>query len=166
MDRELGKVRLGQGRLDEARALLEGARAALAELGLEAEVIDASVALTHVLVVEGDRRAARAMSAALLADAVAAGADELLARIHWLLGASLMQSAEWDAAEAAFAAGRDAAAHWDGGHVRALNLVGLVAVAPHTQHDRRLEAVEARTCLHRLGVIRLPAPFESVQLEQ
>lgn len=166
VDRELGKVRLGQGRLDEARALLEGARAALAELGLEAEVIDASVALTHVLVVEGDRRAARAMSAALLADAVAAGADELLARIHWLLGASLMQSAEWDAAEAAFAAGRDAAAHWDGGHVRALNLVGLVAVAPHTQHDRRLEAVEARTCLHRLGVIRLPAPFESVQLEQ
>ena len=51
-------------------------------------------------------------------------------------------------------------------HVRALNLVGLVAVAPHTQHDRRLEAMEARTSLHRLGVIGLPAPFESVQLEQ
>jgi hypothetical protein len=76
-----------------------------------------------------------------------------------------MQCGEWAAAEAAFEAGRDAAAHWDGGHVRALNLVGLVAVAPNTQHDRRLEAAEARTCLHRLGVIRLPAPFESALLE-
>ena len=165
MNRELGKVRLGQGRLDEARSLLEGARAALAELRLQAEVLDATSALTHVLVVEGDRRRARAMTTAPRRRG-GCGRDELLGRIHWLLGASLMLSAEWDAADAAFAAGRDAAARWDGGHVRALNLVGLVAVAPHTQHDRRLEAMEARTSLHRLGVIGLPAPFESVQLEQ
>lgn len=161
VDRELGKVRLGQGRLAEAQTLLESARGSLGELGLQAEAVDAAVALTHVSLAAGDLRKARGMATALLADAVAAGADELLARIHWLLGTALMLAEEWDTAQAAFAAGRDAAALWDGGHVRALNLLGLAAVADHTGHDRSSEAVEARTCLHRLGVVRLPAPFDS-----
>jgi tetratricopeptide (TPR) repeat protein len=165
VDRELGKVRLGQGRLVEARTLLESARGALHDLGLQAEVVDAAVTLTHVSLIEGDVRQARATSAALLADAAAAGADELLARIHWLMGSALMQAADWGAAEAAFAAGRDAPALWDGGHVRALNLLGLVAVADHTGHDRNSEAAEAATCLHRLGAVGLPAPFDSLPLD-
>jgi len=165
VDRELGKVRLGQGRLEEARLLLESAKAALAELGLQGEVVDAAVALSHTTLVEGNVRQSRDMSAALLADAAAAGADELLARIHWLLGSALVQAQDWQAAQAAFAAGRDAAALWDGGHVRAINLLGLVAVAPHTRSDRHTEAAEARTCLHRLGVLRLPAPFDSLALD-
>lgn len=159
VDRELGKVRLGQGRASEARELLTSAQDALAGLDLAHEVIDARQALVQCLLIEGDVESARTEASALLADAVAAGADRLIAGIHWLRGTTLTATGEWPAAEAAFEAGRDVTGDWDGGHMYALNLLGLAQVAPHLGRDRTEELAEARAVLDRLGVRRLPAPF-------
>ena len=93
VDRELGKVRLGQGRTEEARELLQQARTALTELRLQNEAVDAAAALTQCLMLDGDVKEAGVAADALLADAAAVGADELVARIQWLRGTALVLSA-------------------------------------------------------------------------
>ncbi|HEX5969047.1 MAG TPA: adenylate/guanylate cyclase domain-containing protein [Intrasporangium sp.] len=164
VDRELGKVRLGQGRLADARQLLEQARSALVDLGLDHEAVDAAAAIIRCLLLEGDVKGAGIAADVLLADAAAVGADELVARIQWLRGTALMMMGNWTAARAAFEAGRDVTRRSDGGHVRALNLVGLAAVAPHVGSDGSADLAEAQACLTQLGVLSLPPPFDTTDL--
>ncbi|WP_353510969.1 adenylate/guanylate cyclase domain-containing protein [Intrasporangium sp.] len=164
VDRELGKVRLGQGRIDDARELLEQARSALERLGLEHEAVDAAVSLAHCRLVEHDFTGALAEAAALLPKAQAAAVDDLEARLHLIRGAALAFTGDWEAAETAFEMGRDVTTRHDGGHVRALNLMGLALVSPRTGHDRTAELTEAQECLAQLGVVRLPPPFDTTDL--
>ncbi len=85
--RETGKVRVGQGRVAEARSAFAEARAGLATEGLDNEVVEIESGLAECLAIEGDLDGAERTLVAALATAEAGGHGSVLTSLHCHLGA-------------------------------------------------------------------------------
>ena len=160
--RDLGKTRLGQGRPEAAMAHLEGARSRLGELGLDHEALDADVGLLGARIVSaqgpGEGAHLRMDLDALLVRARAAGLADLVARLHFLRGTSLLRGGQAAAALTAYETGAHAPPG-EGGFERALNQVGVALAAEANGQTRGTERADAQETLARLGVCALPIPM-------
>ncbi|MDN5796822.1 MAG: AAA family ATPase [Intrasporangium sp.] len=164
--RELGKVRLGQGHLAQARHELELAKDSLERLGLVQEAVDAELSLLTTELPRSMRPAATGGNPASLIPAIeaiqqraeAVGAVQLSAGVHWLRGAARLVAGEPAEARDAFALGASAPSDADGGHGRALNVLGL-ATACEQLHAAGPDRAGAERALTDFGVVSLPYPL-------
>jgi class 3 adenylate cyclase/tetratricopeptide (TPR) repeat protein len=149
----LGRIVARAGRTEEARALLEEARTAFAELGNPAWVAEATARIAEAYALAGEYREARAEAEAALAQAHAADAPPVLeAMTERLLGYALVQARQPDEAvehfERSLALAREVGANLEVAlTLRAMSDAGLAG--PEA-------ASESADILRRLSVVSLP----------
>jgi class 3 adenylate cyclase/tetratricopeptide (TPR) repeat protein len=156
--RETGKMRLGQGRLAEARDSLLSAREGLGAAGLGQELLYVSAGLARCLALEGDLPGAVDAIDEVLLEAERNGGAAALAWLHYVRGDLLLRQGRWDDAERAFCAGFEAPDSGDGGCFRGLNRLGLARAGARGDAARATGAAEAEAALVRLGVVIPPWP--------
>ncbi|MEO6511072.1 MAG: adenylate/guanylate cyclase domain-containing protein, partial [Nocardioides sp.] len=122
--RETGRVRVGQGRIDEARVAFGEARAGLLAAGLEHEAMDVEAGLAECAALEGDLPAALVMAQETIDHAGRIGHETAIGDLHCLLGSLLLQQGRYAAAEQQFELGLASPDAGEGGCVQALNLLG------------------------------------------
>ena len=155
--RETGRVLAGSGRVHEALALFDAARAGLSELGLPLELIGLEAALADCLTDAGDVDGAISVANEAVASAEELHAESLLAAVHRVRGRALLAAGRDDDARAAFEEGLRCPDGGDGRHEYALNLLGLGRLAErHGQPEATHLLNESRRILDALGVVATP----------
>ncbi len=149
----LGRIRLRESRISEAKSFLETARAGYLKVGEHGEVLATDLRLTECLLAQ--RRPVEAMRGRLADDTSGHDTDAAMA---WLRGHALAQQGEIARARAAFVAGLDAARSREDRHAELLALDALVRLDRRTGRQPDPRHVAARTALTtRLGVIAVHA---------
>ena len=153
--RETGKLRVGQGRVDDARVAFAEAREGLLA-GREHEMLDVEAGLAECAALEGDLAGALVLTDEAIDTATRIGHETALGDLHCLRGSLLLQQDRHRDAEQEFQRGLDSPDAGDGGCVRALNLLGrsLALVAAGRPDEENLHA--ALATLRELGVEVLP----------
>jgi len=154
----LGRVRMRTGRLDEAMALLNEAKASFVEVGADEEVppIEARIAECHVA--KGEPDAALALTQALIDRAGdSSGVTRVLAIVHRVRAHALMLQGDlWgarDALEASIAAARERQSDFEA----ALSMLSMCAIDRAEGVEPAQEMVdETRATLARLKVRAVP----------
>jgi class 3 adenylate cyclase/tetratricopeptide (TPR) repeat protein len=155
--RETGRVLAGSGRVHEALARFDAARAGLSELGLPLELLGLEAALADCLTDAGDVDRAISVANEAVARAEELHAESLLAAVHRVRGRALLAAGRDDDARAAFEEGLRCPDGGFGRHEYALNLLGLAQLATR---DGRPDAArllsESNRILDALGVVATP----------
>ena len=155
--RETGQVLASSGRVHEALARFDAARAGLSELGLPLELIGLDAALADCLTDAGDLDRAISVANEAVARAEELHAESLLAAVHRVRGRALLAAGREDDARAAFDAGLRCPDGGFGRHEYALNLLGLARLAErHGQPDAARLLSEGNRILDALGVVATP----------
>ena len=155
--RETGKVRVGQGRVDDARAAFAEAREGLLAAGLEHETVDVDAGLAECAALEGDLAAALSDDRGRhRAPRTGSGTRPRSATCTASAGACCCGRASTADAEQAFQHGLDSPDAGEGGCVRALNLLGRGLAARATGARTRRDLHAALATLRELGVEVLP----------
>jgi class 3 adenylate cyclase/tetratricopeptide (TPR) repeat protein len=149
--RHLGKLAAYSGRVDEARALFEEARAIFVEVGFSSEVNDTDGRMAECLLLETDGTAALGLLETTLGRAERTGGAEL-PMLRRLRGHALALVGEPDLAWGAFREALDSARPRGMAFEVALTLDALTRLGGSTQL-----AAERDGILDRLGVRQLPA---------
>jgi tetratricopeptide (TPR) repeat protein len=155
--RETGQVLASSGRVHEALARFDAARAGLSELGLPLELIGLEAALADCLTDAGDVDRAISVANEAVARAEELHAESLLAAVHRVRGRALLAAGRDDDARAAFEEGLRCPDGGFGRHDYALNLLGLARLAErHGQPDAARLLSEGNRILDALGVVATP----------
>jgi class 3 adenylate cyclase/tetratricopeptide (TPR) repeat protein len=154
--RETGKVRVGQGRVDEARAAFAQAREGLLAADLENETLDVDAGLAECAALEGDLARALVITEEAIATATRIGHETALGDLHCLHGSLLLRQERQRDAEQEFQLGLDSPDAGDGGCVRALNLLGRAVARASTGRPEDEDLRAALATLRDLGVEVLP----------
>ena len=151
--RELGRVAVRTGRVDQGKVLLEEARAELAALGLQAEVVETDAALVEVAVASKDWERALAQAEEVLARATALDAAVAVRLLYRLRAAALRALGRLTEARAALEAAM-ALCQREGEVDLGAVLLEMAAVA-HELGDPQADELErrARAYLDRLGAV-------------
>jgi len=154
--RETGKVRVGQGHVDDARVAFGEAREGFLAAGLEHEAVDVEAGLAECAALEGDLAGALVITEEAIATATGIGHETALGDLHCLHGSLLLRLERHRDAEREFQLGLDSPDAGEGGCVRALNLLGrsLARGGTGRPDERNLQA--ALATLRELGVEVLP----------
>jgi class 3 adenylate cyclase/tetratricopeptide (TPR) repeat protein len=155
--RETGRVLAGSGRVNEALARFDAARAGFSDLGLPLELIGLEAALAECLTDAGDVDRAISVANEAVARAEEQHAESLLAAVHRVRGRALLAAGRDDDARAAFEEGLRCPDGGDGRLDYALNLLGLAQVAMRDgQPDAARLLSESNRILDALGVVATP----------
>jgi class 3 adenylate cyclase/tetratricopeptide (TPR) repeat protein len=158
----LGRTAARAGRLDEARDLLDAAKAGYLRAGERGEALSTDVRIAECLVLAGQNAAAWTQAADLAAQAAARGMAAEAAAVDRLRGYLLAQQGQpgpaAEAFEASLASARERSALYD----QALSLDGLIRLARHAgQRADPAQTAERAALFGRLGVIATAAfPLE------
>jgi tetratricopeptide (TPR) repeat protein len=156
--RETGRMRLGQGRLAEAREAFLSAEEGLSAARLDQELLYVRAGLARCLALEGDVSGAVAGIDEVLLEADRVGGEAALSWLHYVRGDLLLRQGCWEDAERAFCSGTKAPDSGDGGCFRELNRLGLARARARGDGARATGAAEAEAALVRLGVALPPWP--------
>jgi class 3 adenylate cyclase/tetratricopeptide (TPR) repeat protein len=157
VSRESGRALAGLGRLEEAMAGFEVARAGFTELDLTHELVRLDEAVAKCLVRSGNVEAAIELARSALARAQQLHVDSALASLHRVHGEALRAALRYDEARQAFEAGLHSPDGGDGRREYALSLLGLAGLAKlEGDPDAARMASEGEDVLNTLGVISLP----------
>ena len=156
--RELARIMARRGELDDARDLLERARAVQVEHGQSGEVLTTDCRLAEVLVLGADSAPAIDLTADISTRAQGTGGGAVLApSLHRLHGWARLQLGEYELARAEFERSLEASRDREDAYQTALALEGLVAIGRVTERDTAAESTEMREILRRLGIETTPA---------
>ena len=158
--RETGKVRVGQGRVAEARSAYAAARTGLTAADLDHETVEVEAGLAECLAIEGDLEGAEAALVAALETAGGLGHGTVLASLHCHLGAVRLRRGRQVAAAEAFRAGLADPHVGDGGYTSALNRLGLDRAQGGPTDSG--PSAQARATVELLGVVVLPYGLDAV----
>ena len=154
----LGRTAARAGRLDEARDLLDAAKAGYLRAGERGEALSTDVRIAECLVLAGQNAAAEALSTELAAQAAARGMAAEAAALDRLRGYLLAQQGQPGPAAAAFEASLASARERSALYDQALSLDGLIRLASHTgQPADPAQTAERAALFGRLGVIATAA---------
>ena len=153
----LGRTAARAGRLDEARDLLDAAKAGYLRAGERGEALSTDVRIAECLVLAGQNAAAEALMTELAAQAAARGMAAESAALDRLRGYLLAQQGRPGPAAAAFEASLASARERSALYDQALSLDGLIRLAGHTGHTGQpadpAQTAERAALFGRLGVI-------------
>jgi uncharacterized protein HemY len=153
----LGRTAGREGRLDDARTMLEDALETFDEIDAAGYALEARVRLAERAVLAQDATDALAQAdAALTAIAEAAGGSLHHAFVHRVRGFALAQRGDFGGASEAFAHSLDLAREAEETYELALALEAIGRLKELRGQDGSAESNEARGLLARLGVISTP----------
>ena len=154
----LGRTAARAGRLDEARDLLDAAKAGYLRAGERGEALSTDVRIAECLVLAGQNAAAEALTTELAAQAAARGMAAEAAALDRLRGYLLAQQGQPGPAAEAFEASLTSARERSALYDQALSLDGLIRLAGHTgQPADPAQTAERAALFGRLGVIATAA---------
>jgi tetratricopeptide (TPR) repeat protein len=153
----LGRAAAREGRLDDAKRLLERALADFEEIDASGFALEARAFLAERAALAGDAANAIERADAVLA-AIAQGSGGSLhhAFIHRIRGYALAQQGDAAGARAAFEQSLEIALGAEETYQLALALEAKARLAEHLGEDGSQAAREARALLARLGVVATP----------
>src|SRR5215204_6480108 len=157
--KEMGRAQSRAGNVQEGLRLLQEARAQLAKLREQHEVVDADIASAEAHLLAGSTDMAVALIERAVFEATSIHAATLLPSAYRVQAAALLATGEVAHARTALAAGLRQSSSPDVAHERGFLLAVAARIALHDQDPgaAQLEQ-EASNALRSLGVVRVPLP--------
>jgi ATP/maltotriose-dependent transcriptional regulator MalT len=153
----LGRTAAREGRVADARSMLEDAHRTFEEINARSLAIEAKTRLAECALLAGDPGEALALADETLAAIEQTGEGSLHhALVHRIRGYALAKQGELDAAHQAFRTSRGVAESADETYELALTLQAQARLAELTGNETALQAAESRALLARLGVVSTP----------